>query len=107
MKRCTTGSNICSASSSRIWRVSAADGKVRSQILDTCAAPGSKTAQMLELLHEFADVPNGFVIANDLEPARCNLLVHQTKRMNSPALIVTNHDASTFPLIAPPDDKVS
>lgn len=56
---------------------------------------------MLEMLHESGGLPAGFVVANDIEPARCNLLVHQTKRMHSPALLVTNHDASTFPLIAP------
>lgn len=67
------------------------------QILDTCAAPGSKTVQMLEMLHEKSELPSGFVVANDSEPQRCNLLVHQTKRMNSPALVVTNHDASAFP----------
>lgn len=67
------------------------------QILDTCAAPGSKTAQLLELLHESPGLPQGVVIANDMEPQRCNLLVHQTRRMNSPALLVTNHDASTYP----------
>jgi 16S rRNA C967 or C1407 C5-methylase (RsmB/RsmF family) len=69
------------------------------QILDTCAAPGSKTVQMLEMLHEAGGLPSGFVIANDSETQRCNLLVHQTKRMQSPALVVTNHDASAFPLL--------
>jgi len=69
------------------------------QILDTCAAPGSKTVQMLEMLHEGAGLPSGFVVANDSETQRCNLLVHHTKRMHSPALVVTNHDASAFPLL--------
>ena len=69
------------------------------QILDTCAAPGSKTVQMLEMLHAAGKLPAGFVVANDSEPQRCNLLVHQTNRMRSPALVVTNHDASAFPLL--------
>ena len=69
------------------------------QILDTCAAPGSKTVQMLEMLHATGQLPTGFVVANDSEPQRCNLLVHQTSRMHSPALVVTNHDASAFPLL--------
>ena len=69
------------------------------QVLDTCAAPGSKTVQMLEMLHEEGGLPSGFVVANDSETQRCNLLVHQTKRMHSPALVVTNHDASNFPLL--------
>ena len=29
------------------------------QVLDTCAAPGSKTAQMLEMLHHQAAEPSG------------------------------------------------
>ena len=43
----------------------------------------------------------GVVVANDAEAQRCNLLTHQTKRICSPALLVTNHDASQFPLVAP------
>uniref|UniRef100_A0A672MWP5 tRNA (cytosine(34)-C(5))-methyltransferase n=1 Tax=Sinocyclocheilus grahami TaxID=75366 RepID=A0A672MWP5_SINGR len=37
------------------------------KILDMCAAPGSKTAQLIEMLHSDMDVPfpEGFVIAND------------------------------------------
>lgn len=40
------------------------------KVLDTCAAPGSKTAQLIESLHSgmdgFIDLPSGFVIANDV-----------------------------------------
>lgn len=43
----------------------------------------------------------GCVVANDIDAQRCNLLTHQVKRMCSPALVVTNHDASLFPLVAP------
>lgn len=57
---------------------------------------------MLEMLHEDSELPHGFVVANDVDAQRCNLLVHQTKRMQSPALLVTNHDASGFPLICKP-----
>lgn len=37
------------------------------------------------------------VIANDVDFRRCNLLIHQTKRMCSANLIVTNHEAQNFP----------
>lgn len=37
------------------------------------------------------------VIANDLDVQRCNLLIHQTKRMCTANLIVTNHEAQHFP----------
>ncbi|KAM9434239.1 RNA cytosine C(5)-methyltransferase NSUN2 [Clarias gariepinus] len=69
------------------------------KILDMCAAPGSKTAQLIELLHSDMDVPfpEGFVIANDVDNKRCYLLVHQAKRLNSPCIMVVNHDASCIP----------
>lgn len=64
-----------------------------------CAAPGSKTAQILEFLHgnEEGTMPEGIVVANDVENKRCYMLVHQAKRLQSPALIVTNHDATQYP----------
>lgn len=66
-----------------------------------CAAPGSKTFQILEMLHAGgADVrPAGLVIANDADAQRCNLLSHQTKRIASPCLLVTNHEGQIFPNI--------
>uniref|UniRef100_A0A8C9TKI4 tRNA (cytosine(34)-C(5))-methyltransferase n=1 Tax=Scleropages formosus TaxID=113540 RepID=A0A8C9TKI4_SCLFO len=69
------------------------------KILDMCAAPGSKTAQLIEMLHSDMDVPfpEGFVIANDVDNKRCYLLVHQAKRLNSPCIMVINHDASNIP----------
>uniref|UniRef100_A0A9J7X122 tRNA (cytosine(34)-C(5))-methyltransferase n=1 Tax=Cyprinus carpio carpio TaxID=630221 RepID=A0A9J7X122_CYPCA len=68
-------------------------------ILDMCAAPGSKTAQLIEMLHSDMDIPfpEGFVIANDVDNKRCYLLVHQAKRLNSPCIMVVNHDASSIP----------
>ncbi|KAM5157449.1 RNA cytosine C(5)-methyltransferase NSUN2 isoform 1-T2 [Mantella aurantiaca] len=69
------------------------------KILDMCAAPGSKTKQLIEMLHADMDVsfPEGFVIANDVDNKRCYLLVHQAKRLNSPCVMVVNHDASSIP----------
>ncbi|KAF6737121.1 tRNA (cytosine(34)-C(5))-methyltransferase [Oryzias melastigma] len=71
------------------------------RILDMCAAPGSKTAQLIEMLHADMDVPfpEGFVIANDVDNKRCYLLVHQAKRLNSPCIMVINHDASCIPAL--------
>ena len=46
-----------------------------------CAAPGSKTFQILELLHSGPEPATGLVVANDADIKRCNLLCHQTKRM--------------------------
>ncbi|RYC64598.1 hypothetical protein CHU98_g1629 [Xylaria longipes] len=99
-------------------------------VLDLCAAPGSKSTQLLEMIHsgeearirkfmesfgetalpgnEQEDVDptedatddgraTGLLIANDVEYKRCHMLVHQLKRLSSPNLIVTNHDATLFP----------
>ncbi|GAB2283327.1 hypothetical protein Dimus_017844 [Dionaea muscipula] len=69
-------------------------------ILDMCAAPGSKTFQLLEIIHQYNGVeslPNGLVVANDVDVQRSNLLIHQTKRMCTSNLIVTNHEAQNFP----------
>ncbi|XP_059801112.1 RNA cytosine C(5)-methyltransferase NSUN2 [Hypanus sabinus] len=75
------------------------DVKPHHKILDMCAAPGSKTAQLIEMLHSDMNVafPEGFVIANDVDNKRCYLLVHQSKRLHSPCVMVVNHDASNIP----------
>ncbi|XP_024013884.1 tRNA (cytosine(34)-C(5))-methyltransferase [Eutrema salsugineum] len=69
-------------------------------VLDMCAAPGSKTFQLLEIIHgasEPGTLPNGMVVANDVDFQRSNLLIHQTKRMCTANLIVTNHEGQQFP----------
>lgn len=110
-------------------------------VLDMCAAPGSKTAQLIEMIHsgeearvrevvkniakeEGRDVSpdgvaielerelaqavedysddgrsTGLLVANDVEYRRAQMLVHQVKRLNSPNIIVMNHDATLLPSI--------
>ena len=111
-------------------------------VLDLCAAPGSKAAQLIEMVHGGEEArmrrvwaqlkrqqghessPNeeategemekdeeviaaweddgrttGLLIANDADYKRAHMLIHQMKRLNSPNLIVTNHDATIFPSI--------
>ncbi|KAL6434981.1 hypothetical protein ACFW04_005257 [Cataglyphis niger] len=83
------------------------DVKPSHKVLDMCAAPGSKTAQLIEMIHadEKNILPEGFVIANDLDNNRCYMLVHQAKRLNSPNILITNHDSSVMPnfIITNPD----
>lgn len=67
--------------------------------LDMCAAPGSKTAQLLEALNPHSTPSTGLLIANDADSKRCHLLVHQTGRMPSVGLGVTCNDASAFPAL--------
>lgn len=69
-------------------------------VFDMCAAPGSKTFQLLEIIYQSTksgSLPDGMVMANDLDVQRCNLLIHQTKRMCTANLIVTNNEAQHFP----------
>ncbi|KAK4690390.1 hypothetical protein P7C71_g6386, partial [Lecanoromycetidae sp. Uapishka_2] len=114
---------------------------------DMCAAPGSKAAQLIEMVHggeearmrkavrkmkeEEGREPSpdgkltqeqikqeeeqtsdwsddgrstGLLIANDADYKRAHMLIHQMKRLNSPNLIVTNHDATMFPSIRLPSE---
>ncbi|RWS08052.1 tRNA (cytosine(34)-C(5))-methyltransferase-like protein, partial [Dinothrombium tinctorium] len=68
------------------------------KVLDTCASPGSKTAQIIEGLHSKANSVNeGVVVANDVDNKRCYMLVHQSKRLHSPSFLIVNHDAGSIP----------
>lgn len=108
------------------------DVKPGHTVLDLCAAPGSKSAQLVEMIHkgeearirqvletfgeakaeavedDAADLAadpsddgraTGLLIANDAEYKRCHMLTHQLKRLSSPNILVTNHDATLFPAI--------
>jgi len=77
-----------------------------------CASPGSKTTQLLEALHagEEGDggegagggsgaTPEGFVVANDVDPRRAYMLVRRCMALGDAcrSLIVTCHKAQKFP----------
>nr|CAH8824333.1 unnamed protein product [Trichobilharzia regenti] len=81
-------------------------------VLDLCAAPGSKSAQLVEMLHSDAEAcstrsesentpqyiePTGMIIANDFDQKRCYMMVHQVKRLQSPCVVITQQDATCFP----------
>jgi 16S rRNA C967 or C1407 C5-methylase (RsmB/RsmF family) len=52
----------------------------------------------LEYLHQNGTkIPDGFVIANDTDSKRAYMLTHQARRLNSPALLITNNDARQLP----------
>eukprot|EP01038_Epipyxis_sp_PR26KG_P012391 gene12391-16619_t len=70
--------------------------------LDMCAAPGSKTSQLLEIVNRSLNDPvedQGLVVANDADTDRAYMLAHQCKRINSPLLIITTHKGQNFPTI--------
>ena len=72
-------------------------------VLDTCASPGSKTQQIIEILHGAAQSGGadadgrGMVVSNDADNKRCHLLVSRASRLRSPRLVVCNHDARLLP----------
>ena len=68
-------------------------------VLDMCAAPGSKTSQIIEMM--LLKDPNapGLVVANDVEPDRCRTLIHQTQRFGAPHVVVTNYGGQNFPSV--------
>ncbi|KAL2120544.1 hypothetical protein VTJ04DRAFT_4571 [Mycothermus thermophilus] len=114
-------------------------------VLDLCAAPGSKAAQLLEMIHRGEEArirrvirsfsaegdaaaaaeqdardeedeaarleadpsddgrATGLLIANDADYKRSHMLIHQLKRLSSPNMIVTNHDATQYPALRIPN----
>ena len=89
------------------------DIKPGQSVLDMCAAPGSKTAQIIEMLHcssnndfivnedgttlQDKQLINGLVVANDVDNKRCYMLIHQSNRLHSPCVVIINHDAANLP----------
>lgn len=57
-------------------------------ILDMCAAPGSKTSQIVEMLQS---EKKGTVIANEVDYKRAWILTHRMKNLNFPGIFVINH----------------
>ncbi len=71
-------------------------------VFDSCAAPGSKTCQMLEVIANIPEgkaEPEGYVVANDSDAKRAYMLVHQLRRLNSPALFISACDGQFFPMV--------
>ncbi|MBT4058911.1 MAG: RsmB/NOP family class I SAM-dependent RNA methyltransferase [Euryarchaeota archaeon] len=61
-------------------------------ILDMCAAPGSKSTQLCEAVDD-----DGVVVANESNPGRANLLVSNSKRVGLTSMIVIRHDGRHLP----------
>ena len=74
------------------------DAQSHHLVLDSCASPGSKTSQILEVMLD--KHASGAVVANDASLQRANLLTHRCYRLEAAAknLLVINHDAQTLPL---------
>lgn len=73
-------------------------------VLDMCAAPGSKTSQMLEIILTRTQEKKllkmtGGVVANDADPKRAFMLTHQLQRINTTGMLVINHEGQHIPTI--------
>lgn len=74
-------------------------------VLDLCAAPGSKSSQLLELLHlggsngriDMSRTVRGALVANEISGKRADVLKMQLERLCSPCPVVTQFDAQYFP----------
>ncbi|RLN56851.1 hypothetical protein BBJ28_00014403 [Nothophytophthora sp. Chile5] len=73
------------------------DVQTHHRVLDLCAAPGSKTAQIMEALLGSSGHSDGFVVANDANEKRGYLLVHQLQRLGLDNFVVTCHEGQNFP----------
>ena len=56
--------------------------------LDVCASPGGKSAQIASYLGE-----GGFLVSNEIMPARCKTLAGNMERMGFSDVMITNADA--------------
>ena len=57
------------------------DVKPHHFVLDLCAAPGSKTSQLVDMLHRSAGAtpPTGVVVANEMNSKRAYMLTHRVR----------------------------
>ena len=86
--------------------------KPHHKVLDMCASPGSKTKQVLSLLHDpemntSPHIPPGLIIANEANPDRCDKLSTNLKKQSSPCLLTVNQDAQIFPDIHLNDSRTN
>jgi 16S rRNA C967 or C1407 C5-methylase (RsmB/RsmF family) len=63
-------------------------------VIDMCAAPGSKTTQILDMMNAPVDAQSrGFVVANDVNRSRCFTLAHHIGRMAFDNCLIACHSA--------------
>ena len=75
------------------------------RVLDVCAAPGSKTTQLLEMVSHGAE--GGVVVANDAEPLRAYVLAHRLRSLGAGLnAVVVTHRGQTLPRAGEEYDRV-
>ena len=71
-------------------------------VLDMCAAPGSKSTQIIEDMVASGKGGEGILVANDVNSKRAYMLASQLQRKPYANVVVTNHPAQNFPDIYDP-----
>lgn len=80
------------------------------QVLDCCAAPGSKTEQILALMQRSArrekqDAMSGFIMANDTDPKRLQTLTNRYEKCFIPNMMFSCMDAEKLSSYFPKDSS--
>ena len=69
-------------------------------VLDMCAAPGSKTSQIVEFIsNKDSSIQKGGVFANEIDYKRAWILSHQMKKTKTAGVAVINHNGQFIPNI--------
>jgi len=93
--------HLCRQESASMLPVQALGVEARHRVLDICAAPGSKTLQLLDVLVRAGGaIPEGLLVANDSKCSRLRKLVDRVRCVPAEPLVVTCADARHFPELA-------
>eukprot|EP01052_Picozoa_sp_SAG31_P029165 SAG31_NODE_2878_length_4963_cov_9.998150_3_plen_368_part_00 len=74
-------------------------------VLDMCCAPGSKTLQLLDLMHSglpYGAVPSGVLVANDANRSRLVTVAQRSRRQPRSPLLLIATDARRIPCLKKP-----
>ncbi len=89
-----------------LWSCSGSNEKEERKafIADLCAAPGSKSLQLLDLLHSMEEkgevatgIPNGLLVVNDSDRNRIVTLCQRSRRVPRGPMLAINMDARYYP----------
>lgn len=70
------------------------------KVLETCASPGSKTKNLLEI------IKSGLLVSNDKTSPRVNILISESIKKSTPNFVVTQFDAMNFPTFSCKFDRI-
>lgn len=76
------------------------DVKPDHKVLETCASPGSKTKNLLEIIKD------GILISNDKSSSRVNILISESMKKASSNFLITQLDAMHFPTLNIKFDRI-